>query len=134
MNLTRLPGWNKRLRRTVLFWGGLLLAGLLYAGFMRITGWGIPCIFHLLTGLYCPGCGVSHMALCLLWGDLAGAFAANGAILCLLPLAAVLAVRKSVCFVLSGEKRLRSWENAIAVSMAVFLTLFGILRNLTFLT
>lgn len=24
---------------------------------MKLFGQGLPCLFHLLTGLYCPGCG-----------------------------------------------------------------------------
>lgn len=36
-----------------------------------ITGQGFPCLFHLLTGLYCPGCGGTRAFLALLRGDLA---------------------------------------------------------------
>ena len=35
-----------------------------------ITGQGFPCLFHLLTGLYCPGCGGTRAFLALLRGDL----------------------------------------------------------------
>lgn len=34
----------------------------------------IPCQFHALTGLYCPGCGGTRAVLCLLHGNLAAAF------------------------------------------------------------
>lgn len=33
---------------------------------------GFPCLFHWLTGLYCPGCGGTRAALHLLHGDIAG--------------------------------------------------------------
>lgn len=34
----------------------------------------IPCLFHLLTGLYCPGCGGTRAAVYLLRGQVAQSF------------------------------------------------------------
>lgn len=34
------------------------------------TGFGLPCVFHSLTGLYCPGCGGTRAVRALLKGDL----------------------------------------------------------------
>lgn len=33
-------------------------------------GLGLPCVFHSLTGLYCPGCGGTRAVRALLKGDL----------------------------------------------------------------
>lgn len=35
----------------------------------RILRQGIPCLFHLITGLYCPGCGGTRAACYLLRGQ-----------------------------------------------------------------
>lgn len=35
-----------------------------------VTGQGFPCLFHLFTGLYCPGCGGTRAVRCLLKGEL----------------------------------------------------------------
>lgn len=70
------------------------------------------------------------MALCLLRGDLAGAFSANAGILCLLPLALLLALDQSFRYILSGKKTLGQLENGLVILILVFLILFGILRNL----
>jgi hypothetical protein len=63
-------------------YGVLLLAGAAYLLFCRLTGWSLPCPFHYLTGLSCPGCGLTRLMLALAEGNLPAAFAANPA-LCL---------------------------------------------------
>ncbi len=40
----------------------------------QYIGQGFPCLFHLLTGLYCPGCGGTRAILALLRGDIIGSF------------------------------------------------------------
>lgn len=35
---------------------------------------GIPCLFHLITGLYCPGCGGTRAVRSLLRGDVVQSF------------------------------------------------------------
>lgn len=35
----------------------------------RIARQGFPCLFHLFTGLYCPGCGGTRAVRALLGGD-----------------------------------------------------------------
>ena len=76
--------------RLALIFAALLLAGLLYVCLIRMFGIGICCPFEHLTGLLCPGCGVSGMMLALLRGDLAAAFACNPVTFCLLPAFAAL--------------------------------------------
>lgn len=36
-----------------------------------------PCVFHLATGLYCPGCGITRALHALVHGDLARAWSMN---------------------------------------------------------
>ncbi|ADL03247.1 DUF2752 domain-containing protein [Lacrimispora saccharolytica] len=40
----------------------------------KIFGLGLPCLFHSLTGLYCPGCGGTRAVRSLLQGDLRMSF------------------------------------------------------------
>ena len=60
---------KKRLAAAV---GLILAAGLGYAAWVRATGLGVPCPFHALTGLYCPGCGITRCLSALFAGQLAG--------------------------------------------------------------
>ncbi len=47
-----------------------------------------PCPFHLLTGLYCPGCGSLRACHKLLHGNLRGAFGLNPLLVVILPFVA----------------------------------------------
>ena len=46
----------------------------------------IPCPFHYITGLYCPGCGSQRAIHLLLHGDLIGAFRFNPFMVLTLPI------------------------------------------------
>ena len=131
MSSTRSLTCKERLLRVLTVWGGLGLLGLLYACIAARFG-GIPCVFRSVTGLRCPGCGVTHMCLALLHGDLAGAFWENAAVLCLLPVLAGLLVHQSIRYVKQGTLRLLPWEEKLTWAMAAVLLLFVIARNLFF--
>ena len=47
-----------------------------------------PCLFHKMTGLYCPGCGSTRAAHALLHGDVIAALGYNLLLVALLPLLA----------------------------------------------
>lgn len=115
----------------VIRWAAVLcLAGGGYALFVWLTGVGIPCPIHTLTGLYCPGCGVSRFCLALLRLDFAGAFYSNMALFVLLPPGmAVLAV-SVVRYIHTGDSRLSRWQAVLVYGMIALLLLFGVLRNL----
>ena len=116
-------------RRRVLRIGLLVLvAGLAYAAFCAWTGWGIPCIFHLVTGLQCPGCGVSRMLLALLRLDFREAFRANPALLCMLPLLLLLGGRILWLYVHCGTLRSKDVDAAAGILCGVLLV-FGAVRN-----
>lgn len=130
MSLTKWPDCNRRIVRVLALWIGLPLLGICYGMLVSRIGFGIPCVFRLITGLKCPGCGVTHMALCLLRGDLSGAFYENPVVLMLLPIGLILAIRLTCRYLKTGSKRLTKWENLAVIAMIVLLVAFGIARNL----
>ena len=121
---------RRRLSRLLGGAGLLLAAGLAYALWVRATGLALPCPFRAVTGLLCPGCGVTRLCLALLRGDWAGAWRANPALLPMLPILAALAVRLSVRYVREGSAVLPRRENALVWVLAALLAAWGILRNL----
>ncbi len=118
-----------RLRQVLCTAAVLLCAGLFYAMIVRKIGFGIPCPFYRLTGLKCPGCGVSRMCLALLRGDVRRAFRQNRAALILLPAGMYVAAAWCRGYIRDGSRVLHGAPKAVAWIMAVVLVLFGIARN-----
>lgn len=121
---------RQRLRRLLT---GLVLvaaAGLGYALWVQVTHLAVPCPFHAITGLQCPGCGVSRMCLALLRLDLPGAWQANGVLLALLPFILGLLGYRAAVYVRRGNVPTARWETLVWSGMAVVLLLWGIVRNI----
>ena len=69
---------------------------------MIIPAFRIPCLFQLMTGLYCPGCGGTRAVKALLAGHPVLSFLYHPLVLCTAVTAAVFAVRRAACAALWG--------------------------------
>lgn len=110
--------------------GLLLAAGIIYALWVERTGLAFPCPFRTVTHLLCPGCGVTRLCLALLQGDLAGAWQSNPALLLMLPLLTVLALRLAHRYVREGAALPRGWETPLIWGLLALLLAWGAIRNL----
>lgn len=116
---------RKRLRTV----GLAALIGLAYYLETQTLGLFLQCPFHQLTGLYCPGCGLTTACIALLQGDFAGAAAANFGLMISLP---VLAPILLFCLWrwLHHRPVAPCWGRwALGVGGAYFVV-WGVLRNL----
>ena len=52
-------------KKILIIYGAIFGVGVLYAFLILHTPFRIPCLFREVTGLQCPGCGTSRMALAL---------------------------------------------------------------------
>ncbi len=120
---------KSRLRALLVKAGIVLGVGAAYVLFVRLTGWGIPCVFHLLTGKDCPGCGISRMFMALLRLDFASAARYNLLVLCLLPFGAILFAYKAWRYVKTGENNMGTAEKIFYMIAFVLCVLFSVLRN-----
>lgn len=120
---------KKRLKKAALFVPLLFVLGLVGV-WLSETGHGIPCIFHAVTGMQCPGCGVTRMLSALLHGDWRGAWESNAAVLTLSPVLAGLVGLSLVRWIRTGSARLPRWADAVTVVCVVLLLLFTVARNL----
>lgn len=120
---------QQRLRRLCIGLALVLAAGVGYAGWVHLTHLSVPCLFHMVTGLQCPGCGVSRMCLALMRLDITSAWQANPVLLLLLPLIGGLLAYRAVVYVRRGHVPTQRWETPVWGGLAVVLLIWGIVRN-----
>ena len=118
-----------RVRKLLLTALGLLALGLGYAAFIHLTGWAVPCLFRQMTGLKCPGCGVTSMCLALLRLDFAAAFRWNPGLMALSPFLGALIALLIARYIRTGSWRPGRWQTACLWAMLGLLLVWGVVRN-----
>lgn len=108
----------------------VLIAGMIYALWIRLTGLYIPCPFRALTGYLCPGCGISHCLIALLSGNINKAYQENGFVLILLPFALLYALYRSCRYIKYGKADYSKTENSILIMIIIAAVLFAVMRNI----
>ena len=103
-------------------------AAVVYLCFVNLTHLGIPCVFRTVTGLKCPGCGITTMCAALLRGDLHQAFHANPFLLTTLPVFGTVYLLVRLFRPQGRGKRMA--VQAFYAGYLILLIGFGILRNL----
>ncbi len=96
---------------------------------LYITGHGVPCPVYAVTGFKCSGCGATRMFYYILKLDFNTAFRQNQCFFILLPFIVTYFVYQSIRYIKCGERLHSRVINAIAGVVAVFVVLFGIIRN-----
>lgn len=108
----------------------VFIIGVAYIIFHKITGLSIPCPIKLVTGKYCPGCGITRMLFALLRLDFQAAFLANRFLFFLLPVIVIYAAVKAVIYIVTGKNR-QTLPEQIAIILITILTIaFWIMRNM----
>lgn len=90
-----------------------------------------PCVFHLLTGLYCPGCGAGRAAYALLHLDILSALSYNFLFVLLLPFIAYYILKMYIRVVI-GKDILPFFTVSVKQFLIVLylILLFWVLRNI----
>lgn len=81
--------------------------------------WFPRCMFHQLTGLYCPGCGATRALSAMLHGDIMSSLHNNLLLFPLLALIIVLIAKPEI-----------SLKRPVAIAIVAIVLLFTILRNI----
>ncbi len=122
----------KEIRMKILkIYGVVFLIGTIYFILIKLTGFYIPCGFYRVTGLLCPGCGITALCLALVKFQIVEAVAWNPIVFVLLAMWNVIAV---LCFI--GKPRFvitkRFLYGSFWVSMGIMIV-WGLVRNISVL-
>lgn len=91
----------------------------------------VPCVFHKITGFYCPGCGVTRMIFSLFRLDFYQAFRYNSLLFISLPFILFYFFDFIIKFLLYKDNYLyrkisdRTWYLLLMITL-----IFGVLRNI----
>lgn len=101
-----------------------IILGILFIYIFLKYNIGIPCIFHKLTNLYCPGCGMTRAFISLIKLDLYQAFRYNMLVIIYVPFFIIYGVNK---YILKNKYKIPRF---IFYILLVITILFAILRNI----
>ena len=118
-----------RARRVVVKYSIILGVGVAYLIFFLCVGFGIPCVFREITGLKCPGCGISKMFVSLARLDFVAAFRHNPVVFTTGPFLLAYLVTSEIKYIRCGERNMDKWEIFLWVELALLLA-YGVLRNI----
>lgn len=121
---------KQRLRKACFIGAALFLSGCAYLFIFCKLGLAIPCVFHLITGLECPGCGTTRMFASLARLDFVSAWHFNPVVLVMLPFIAYIIVKDVVQWIKHGKTKSTRFENYMQYAMVAVLVVFGIVRNI----
>ena len=105
----------------------LIVIFLIYAILIISFDIGIPCVFYEITGLDCPGCGITRLCLSLFEGDIYQAFRYNPIIFIDLPILFILFVL-NIFF--KNNKNIKKITDVIIIFLATITIIFGVIRNI----
>lgn len=122
---------KQRIKNVVLIMILLLILLITYLYLNKIYGFYIPCLFHKLTNLYCPGCGATRCILSLLKGNIKEAFQYNPIFFTMIPFLILGIIYKIYIYIENKKDNLiNRIPNYIWIIIIIILIIFGILRNI----
>ena len=121
---------KKRLMQIVKPLAEILLLGIAYIIFVKVTDWMLPCPIKLVTGKYCPGCGISRMLLAMLRLDFTTAYHANRLLFFLLPIILVYGGFKAVHYIKTGRDGMGIAEQLAVLVVCIITIAFWVMRNM----
>ena len=90
----------------------------------------IPCLFHKVTGLYCPGCGITRMIVSMFKGEFYQAFRYNMVMFVLFPFFIFFIVDYLFSVIRKKDALFRKIPSIILYILIGILILFAVLRNI----
>lgn len=121
---------QKRIKRTVLTAVLFILCGFIYSAFFSAFQVGIPCVFYEITGLKCPGCGITRGMVALLHFDFYNAICYNAFLFLIIAYIVWVYIFTARHYIRTGIYKLTAGREFISIIFLVLLLLWGIVRNI----
>ena len=123
---------NKKMRIALVLCAGAVCAvGAFYLYHHNPHSYPLPCIFYMMTGLYCPGCGAGRACYSILHLQFKDAFCYNPLMTILLPLIGLYIAVRAVDWVITGGNHVDGRISIkVLVWLLIFVLIYGILRNI----
>ena len=94
---------------------------------------GIPCIFHKITRLYCPGCGMTRAIFSLLNLDIKQAIRNNILVVLVMPFIAIYVINYAYIWINNLKKDpSRIFPKWLWYALLIITITFGIIRNIKY--
>lgn len=119
---------RKRFLKIISMLAAVLAAGIVY--YLSTFVISIKCPTKLVTGFYCPGCGVTRMFQHMIKLDFYSAFRSNCAVFVLLPFLLLFFAMRAYGYIKNGVPLYNKLMQVMIYTMIVILLIFGVLRNI----
>ena len=120
---------SERLRRVTIALIVAVSLGIGYSLFYIKTGVGVPCLFYKITGLYCPGCGITRVITYSLQGEFILAMKYNHALFFTLPLLLLFFLVLLVKYIKTGSRKLTIPQTLFLYVIIILLYGYALVKN-----
>lgn len=121
--------YRSRVLRTVLIFMEIIVSVVVYIVVYTITGKGIPCIFRTVTGMLCPGCGMTHALSSISRGRFCEAMEYNALSVTLCPLLGIFCLIKACQYIRTGEEEFHTLDIFFLILCLVSCVRYFVCRN-----
>ena len=124
---------KKRTLIVILLFMALILFLIIYKKTYDIYHIGIPCIFHEITGLYCPGCGMTRAIFSLLNLNIKQAIKYNLLVVIVIPFIIIYIINYAYIWINNLKKDpSKIFPKWLWYILLIITILFGIIRNIKY--
>lgn len=122
---------KKRLIKIIFLDSFIVIISLMYYFLNKYFNIGIPCLFYQITGLKCPGCGITRLIFSLIKLNFKQAFFYNPLVFILLPFIVFYIIYQEYLYITKKEDQIiKKIPSYIYYVLIIILIIYAIFRNI----